>query len=68
MLKSSALPLFSATHISLNAYIEGWKSGGGVYSMGHFMKNTRSLLVVPSVLLIPVSIQHPFGRVWICQI
>ena len=42
------------THISLNAYIEGWKSGGGVYSMGHFMKNTF-LLVVPSVLLTVIS-------------
>ena len=27
-----------STHTSLNASIEGWKSGAGVYSLGHFMK------------------------------
>lgn len=47
---SSLLP----SHISFAAYGEGWRKGGGAYSMGHFMANTFRI-VVPSVFLAVVS-------------
>lgn len=42
------------SHVSFTAYFEGWRKGGGAYSMGHFMANTFKI-VVPSVLLTVVS-------------
>lgn len=42
------------SHVSFTVYSEGWRKGGGAYSMGHFMANTFKI-VVPSVLLTVVS-------------
>jgi len=45
---------FLPTQIRFDAYIEGWKNGGGAYSMGHFLANTFRI-VIPAVFLTVIS-------------